>query len=145
MSNSEEADQQQETFLDPSKYKVVALVIAFSLGAFLYRLLRHMHLGQSSAMFLGVPAVLAILVALTPKTKTVTGGIVKSITLALLIIAPVLGEGYLCILFAAPLFYIVGIVIGLLVDWLRARRSTTLGCHRSASDVPGGCCPSIDL
>jgi hypothetical protein len=79
-------------------------------------------------MFLGIPAVLAILVALTPKARTVTGGIVKSITLALLIIAPLLGEGYLCILFAAPIFYIVGIVIGLLVDWVRARRSTTLGC-----------------
>ncbi|MBB5057146.1 hypothetical protein HDF16_001831 [Granulicella aggregans] len=107
---------------------MIALAIAFSAGSFLYRLLRHTHLGQSSAMFLGVPAVLAILVALTPKARTVTGGIVKGITLALLIIAPLLGEGYLCILFAAPLFYIVGIVIGLLVDWLRARRSTTLGC-----------------
>jgi hypothetical protein len=128
MPSDEETSRPQETFLDASRYKVIALAIAFSLGAFLYRLLRHMHLGQSAAMFLGIPAVLAILVAFTPKARTVTGGIVKGITLALLIIAPLLGEGYLCILFAAPLFYIVGIVIGLLVDWARAARSTTLGC-----------------
>ena len=126
--NEETYKQQEEKVSDPSRFAVIALAIAFSAGAFLYRLLRHMQLGQSSAMFLGVPAVLAILVALTPKAKTVTGGIVKGITLALLIVAPLLGEGYLCILFAAPLFYIVGIVIGLLVDWLRARRATTLGC-----------------
>ena len=129
MADNEEANPQLEgNAPDPSRFFVIALAIAFSVGAFLYRLLRHMHLGQSAAMFLGVPAVLAILVALTPRSRTVTGGIVKGITLALLIIAPLLGEGYLCILFAAPLFYIVGIVIGLLVDWLRTRRPTTLGC-----------------
>jgi hypothetical protein len=129
MTGNEDANQQQEeTFLNASRYKVIALAIAFSVGAFLYRLLRHMQLGESAAMFLGIPAVLAILLALTPKARTVTGGIVKGITLALLIIAPLLGEGYLCILFAAPLFYVVGIVIGLIVDWLKTRRSATLGC-----------------
>jgi hypothetical protein len=79
-------------------------------------------------MFLGVPAVLAILLALTPKAKTVTGGIVKGITLALLIVAPLVGEGYLCILMAAPLFYVVGLVVGLVVDWQRKKRATTVCC-----------------
>jgi hypothetical protein len=88
--------------------------------------------GHSAAMFLGVPAVLAILLALTPKAKTVTGGIVKGITLALLIVAPLVGEGYLCILMASPLFYLVGVVVGLVVDETRKRRlagrGTTLSC-----------------
>jgi hypothetical protein len=79
-------------------------------------------------MFLGIPAIMAILLALTPKAKTVTGGIVKGITLALLIIAPLLGEGYLCILMASPLFYIVGIVIGRFIDWRRNNRAATLSC-----------------
>jgi hypothetical protein len=79
-------------------------------------------------MFIGIPAVMAILLALTPKAKTITGGIVKAITLALLIIAPLLGEGYLCILLASPLFYVVGIVVGLVVDRLRLKRNATLSC-----------------
>jgi hypothetical protein len=79
-------------------------------------------------MFLGIPAVLAILLALAPKAKTVTGGILKGITLALLVVAPLLGEGYLCILFASPLFYIVGIVIGLAIDRQRRKRDATLSC-----------------
>jgi hypothetical protein len=58
----------------------------------------------------------------------VTGGILKGITLALLIMAPLLGEGYLCILLASPLFYIVGIVVGVIVDRVRASRSATLSC-----------------
>jgi hypothetical protein len=79
-------------------------------------------------MFIGIPAVIAILLALTPKAKSITGGIVKGITLALLIIAPLLGEGYLCIIMAAPLFYLVGIAVGVVVDWLRHRRNATLSC-----------------
>jgi hypothetical protein len=76
----------------------------------------------------GIPAVLAILLALAPKARTVTGGIVRGITLALLIVAPLLGEGYLCILIASPLFYLVGIVVGLAVDYVRAKRIATLSC-----------------
>ena len=64
------------------------------LGALLYHLLILKHLGYSAAMFLGVPAVLAFVLAMTPKSKSVTGGILKGITLALLLIAPFLaGEG----------------------------------------------------
>jgi len=113
---------------DPSRFVVIALAVAFAGGAFLYRLLFHAGFGHSSAMFLGVPALLAILLALTPKAKSVTGGIVKGITLALLILAPLLGEGWFCILVAAPLFYVVGIVVGLAVDWQRGNRKATLSC-----------------
>jgi hypothetical protein len=125
-SISEADNQQRKT--GPAQWGVVALVVAFTAGAFLYRWLMHVHLGHSAAMFLGVPAVLAILLALSPRAKTVTGGIVKGITLALLIVAPLLGEGYLCIMFAAPLFYLIGIIVGRIVDWERGRRGVTLSC-----------------
>ncbi len=107
---------------------MVALVFASGCGAILYRVLIHEKLGQSAAMFMGVPEALAILLAMAPKAKTVTGGIMKGITLALLIIAPLLGEGYLCILMASPLFYVVGVVVGLVVDAVRADRTKTLSC-----------------
>lgn len=112
----------------PAQWGVVALVIALTFGALLYRYLRHERLDHSAAMFLGIPAILAIVLALTPKAKSVTGGILKGITLGLLIIAPLLGEGYLCILIASPLFYIVGIVVGLIVDWMRKKRAATVSC-----------------
>ena len=111
-----------------AQWTLVALIIAFTIGAVLYRVLMHQGLGHSAAMFLGIPTVLAILLALTPKAKTVTGGIVKGITLALLIVAPLLGEGYLCILVASPLFYVVGIIVGFVVDKTRRDRSVTLSC-----------------
>ncbi|HEY2040676.1 MAG TPA: hypothetical protein VGG95_13475, partial [Edaphobacter sp.] len=107
---------------------LIGFILAVSGGSLLYRLLLHEHLGQTAAMFLGIPAVLAILLALGPKTETAIGGIAKGITLALLIVAPLLGEGYLCILLASPLFYTVGIIVGSVVDWRREKRDGTLMC-----------------
>lgn len=114
--------------ISSAQWTLVALIVAFTIGGVLYSLLMHHGLGHSAAMFLGIPAVLAILLALTPKAKTVTGGILKGITLALLIVAPLLGEGYLCILVASPLFYAVGIIVGIVVDKTRRDRSVTLSC-----------------
>jgi hypothetical protein len=113
-----------------AQWWVVALVVALMTGSFLYRYLVHPLYGHSAAMFIGIPAILAVLLALTPKAKTVTGGIVKGITLALLVVAPLLGEGYLCILFASPLFYLVGMLVGIPVDMMRKRDRSrqTLSC-----------------
>jgi hypothetical protein len=118
----------RKTKISPAQWRLVALIVAFAVGGQIYRLLMHHHLGHSAAMFLGIPALLAILLALTPKAQTVTGGILKGITLALLIIAPLLGEGYLCILVASPLFYAIGTIIGAIVDWQRRKRNVTLSC-----------------
>lgn len=112
---------------------VIALVTTFAAGGILYRVLMfHQPLGHTALMFIGLPAVLAILLAVAAPAKTVTGGIVLGITLVLLILAPLLGEGYLCILIAAPLFYAVGIGVGLAWDatrkWRRDGRPTTLKC-----------------
>lgn len=112
---------------------VVALALAFSGGGVLYRVLMlHENLSHSGLMFVGVPMVLAILLAVASPAKTVTGGIVLGITLALLILAPFLGEGYLCILIASPLFYAIGVGIGLAMDSTRklreGRKGTTLSC-----------------
>jgi hypothetical protein len=79
-------------------------------------------------MFIGIPVVLAIILVLAPTPKSATGSILRGMTLALLIVAPLVGECYLCILFASPLFLVVGLVIGKLVDYSRANRSTTLSC-----------------
>jgi hypothetical protein len=120
--------EETEPRITRAQWMVVIFIVAFSCSAALYKFLIHEKLGHTSAMFLGIPAVLGILIALTPKAKTVTGGIIKGITLALLIIAPLLGEGYLCILMASPLFYLVGCGIGAVIDSRRKSRGTAVSC-----------------
>ena len=111
---------------------VVGIAIASSVGAGMYRGLMWYGYGHSAAMFLGLPVVMVLVLAMTPKAKTVAGGIAKGITFALLIVAPLVGEGYVCILMAAPLFYFVGVLVGTTVDRARRRRlagrGTTLSC-----------------
>jgi hypothetical protein len=123
------SDIQDETSpREPARWWVVATAGSCALGALIYRLLIHGSLGHTALMFMGIPVVLTVLLSLTPQAKTVTGGIFKGITLALLIVAPLLGEGYLCILMASPIFYAVGSVVGVIVDARREKRTATLSC-----------------
>jgi hypothetical protein len=114
------------------------------LGALFYRLIMDVGLGHTSFMFIGIPVVLAIVLVLAPTPKSATGSILRGMTLALLIVAPLVGEGYLCILFASPLFLAVGLVIGYPPSSLRSSRwHTSHGrsrgfCpHLSTSTSPG--------
>jgi hypothetical protein len=105
---------------------VVALATALASCGIVYRLLvLHQPLGRTGLMFLGLPTLLALLLAISTPSKTITGNIVFGITLVLLLLAPLMGEGYLCILFAAPLFYAVGVGMGLAFDATREWRDKT--------------------
>lgn len=99
-----------------SRWVLVGVIFALALGSVLYRLLVWSRLEQTSALFIGLPAVLAVAVALMPRAKSSTGMIMKVMTLALLMSGILLGEGFICILMAAPLFYLVGYIVGLVMD-----------------------------
>jgi len=119
---------EQRAKINSAQWQLLFLILAFAVGAFVYRELMHERLGHTAAMFVGIPVLMAILLALTPKAKTATGGILKGITLALLIVAPLLGEGYLCILMASPLFYLAGTVVGVVMDENRKSKNARLSC-----------------
>ena len=93
-----------------------------AVASVLYRLLVLGNLEQSALMFIGLPTALAILLAALPPAKSATGMIVKGVTLFLLLLGILYIEGFICILMAAPFFYAIGIVIGLIVDLAKSRR-----------------------
>jgi hypothetical protein len=121
-------DLERKTSISRSQWSLVFLILAVSAGSVMYRLIVRGRLEQTAALFVGIPAVLAILLAMMPKANTVKGGIIKGLTLALLLSGPLLGEGFICILMASPVFYLVGLVVGAVVDWNRQKRQTTLSC-----------------
>jgi hypothetical protein len=104
-----------------SRWVLITIILALALGSVLYRLLVWSRLEQTSALFIGLPAILAVLVALTPRAKTSTGMIMKVMTLALLMSGILLGEGFICIVMAAPLFYLVGFIVGIIMDSAKRR------------------------
>ncbi len=111
-----------------SQLAVIGLVLVTTVMAIYYRSVQHLGFLHTSALFIGLPAVLAIVLAMLPQAKSATGSIVKGITFAILIVAPLLGEAVLCIVIASPLFYLVGVGVGAAVDWSRRRKGLTLSC-----------------
>ncbi|HYC90468.1 MAG TPA: SRPBCC family protein [Thermoanaerobaculia bacterium] len=109
-----------------AQWALAALILALAVGGVLYRLLVMKKLEQTAALFIGLPAVLAIILAMTPRAGSATGTIIKGLTIALLMSGPILGEGFICIVMAAPLFYLVGIIIGLVIDRARRREGSSV-------------------
>lgn len=99
---------------------LITTTIMFVAGSLIYSLLVAGRLDQTAALFIGLPAVLAILTTFIPKQKTFTGAILKGMTFTLLLTcifsAVVLGDGVICIFMAAPVFYAVGSIIGAILD-----------------------------
>lgn len=110
-----------------SMMTLVAIIVALVVGSLLYRLLVVGHLEQTSALFIGLPAALAIAVACVPRTHSATGMIMKVMTIALLMSGVLLGEGFICILMASPIFYFVGFIVGLVIDHNRRREAEGAG------------------
>jgi hypothetical protein len=118
----------QKLSLSASQWRLIFLILAVSAGSVMYRLIVRGRLEQTAVLFVGIPTLLAILLAVTPKAKTVKGGIMKGLTVALLLSGPLLGEGFICILMASPIFFMVGILVAVIVDWIRENRQATLSC-----------------
>lgn len=100
---------------------LIGIVIAATVGQVSYRLLVHGRLEQTAALFIGLPALLAIAAILTPPAKSATGAAFRTIMIALFMSGPMLGEGFICVLMATPLFLLVALIIGLIEDAARAR------------------------
>ncbi len=109
-----------------AQWRLIGFIAALAVGRVAYDLLVRHHLRETAALFIGLPAVLAVVFALTPRARSATGTILKGMTIALLLSALFLGEGLICIVFAAPLFYLVGIVIGATIDYLEVKRKGRL-------------------
>lgn len=102
--------------------RAMAAVTFFAVSMVLYRLLVWTEKEQTALMFIGLPTVLALLLCAAPPTKTITGSIMKGITLFLLMLAILWIEGFICILMAAPFFYSIGFIIGIFADKARAQK-----------------------
>ncbi|MFC3994688.1 hypothetical protein ACFOVU_02100 [Nocardiopsis sediminis] len=82
-------------------------------GALLaYRVLKAGDLEQTALFYVGIPAVIALTVVFTARPRTTAGIAIAVTTIGLLLAGPLLDEGFVCLLMAAPLFYLVAMVVG---------------------------------
>jgi hypothetical protein len=98
------------------KLTLLAIVLSFTIVSVAGRMIYGRHLETTSLMFIGIPAMLAILLVFTVRPKSALGTAMTGITFVLLLSAIVFSEGVICILMAAPIFYFVGAIIGAILD-----------------------------
>ncbi len=100
-------------------YVLVGLVVTLSVVAFVLAV----STGRvdSAILFVGLPTLLALAVAVSPSRGSPHLMTFKGITIALLMAAVFLHEGAICVLLAAPLVYAVGHAITAIVTYTRRR------------------------
>jgi hypothetical protein len=101
----------------------VVFIVTFSVASAAYRLIYFTGFERSAALFIGVPAIVAIGLTYAPRSRSALGMVLKGSMLALLLAGIVFPEGLGCLLFAAPLVALVAIVVGAAIDvgrrWLQ--------------------------
>ena len=91
-------------FTSINHFWVILLISAFVFGV-IYRGTEKAGMVQTYAMFVGIPLIIGILVAYLTRPQTGVGTTIKVVTILLCVVCPLVGEGSICILMAAPLFY----------------------------------------
>lgn len=104
------------TFTTAQK-RLVGLIVVLAVVNVAYRLVYASGIAHTAALYVGVPTILAIGLALLPRSKSATGMLLKGSTLAVLIACVVLPEGFLCLLFALPLVLVIAGAVGKIIDW----------------------------
>ncbi len=102
-----------------------ALVVVEAVAVTMYWLLKG-ELSSSAAFFVGLPAVVAIVITLLLRPASFGGVVFKVCTLLLLTAGILLKEGLVCLIMAAPLFYAVAFAMA----WVAREVFTNLGKGR---------------
>ena len=107
--------------LSTAQKRLVGLIVVLAVVNVAYRLVYASGIAHTAALYVGVPTVLAIGLALLPRSESATSMLLKGSTLAVLIACVILPEGFLCLLFALPLVLVIAAAVGGLLDWSRRK------------------------
>jgi len=105
-----------------ARNRFIGFVIVLAVVSVAYRLVYASGLANTAALYVGVPALLAIGLALTPRSGSATGMLIKGSLLAVLVAGVILPEGLLCLMFAVPLVTVIAAVVGGTIDYARRHR-----------------------
>jgi len=105
-----------------ARARLIGFILVLAVVSVAYRLVYASGLEETAALYVGVPTLLAIGLALTPRSGSATGMLIKGALLAVLIAGVILPEGILCLLFAVPLVTVIAAVVGGIVDYSRRGR-----------------------
>ena len=91
---------------------MMAVIVALTGASMAYRVLAMTKLEHTALVFIGIPAILALLLVQV-QPRTAKGTVHKTVALGLCLSGVLFGEAFVCVLMAAPLFF----AVGALVSW----------------------------
>jgi hypothetical protein len=119
---------------------LAALIGAVAVASLYYRWIGRHGLQQTAALFVGIPAILAIVVVFAVSPRSAVGVACKALTVGLLVSLLFLGEGVLCVVMSAPLLFLIVILIAIVPDLANRRRekaaTTLFSCFVVLAIVP---------
>ncbi len=107
--------------LRPAQARLICFFLVLGAASAAYRLVYATDLERTAALYVGVPTILGIGLALMPRGINATEMAVRGSLIALVVAGVILPEGFICLLFAAPLVVVVAGAIGVVVDANRRR------------------------
>ena len=116
------AAEGEQRRLTTAQKQLIGFILVLAVVNIAYRLVYASGVHQTAALYVGVPTILAIGLALLPRSTSATAALLKGSTLAMLIACVVLPEGLLCLLFALPLVALAAVIVGGPIDWARSRK-----------------------
>lgn len=123
-----------------SRVALAAIIAAVSVAAMAFRLIVMQGQDQTAALFVGIPALVAVVVIFAVSPRSAKGVAFKAVTVGLLVSLIFLGEGVLCVLMSAPLFYGIALVVVLVVEAGRRQfprhDSRTITCVAALAILP---------
>ncbi|MGW1372988.1 hypothetical protein ACWD6P_01750 [Streptomyces sp. NPDC002446] len=120
-----------------ARRQLVGVLVALFTAMLLYKVLHAGHLEQTALFYVGLPAFIALTVAIGARPKSAVGTGLAAVTIGLALAGPLLNEGVICLVMAAPLFYLLAVIIGLCADSsARKRRQGQSGRAHAFVTVP---------
>ncbi|GAA4723453.1 hypothetical protein GCM10023198_55380 [Promicromonospora umidemergens] len=105
-----------------ARLQLAGIALALFAAMLAAKLLGSADAQQTALFYVGIPAVIALTVILTARPRSAVGTALATTTVGLALAGPLLDEGVVCLVIAAPLFYGVAAIIGGLVQKSRNHR-----------------------
>lgn len=110
-----------------SKKELYILVVILVIASLAFRLISDWGLEQTSLLFIGVPALIALLVIkYTNKPKTSYATMFYVVSIFLLLCGVLFGEGLICLIIMSPLFYGIGAIAIAITNALKKKNKQNL-------------------
>ncbi len=107
------------------KILMTSLVIIVIAGLFI-TFTRTYGVSETALFYIGLPAILAIGLIMTKRGSSPMLRTMKGITLGILLSGPILQEGFICMIMAAPIFYAVGALVAWAIGKQDAKKRNQL-------------------